>query len=304
MNKHHSMKSKNQKTYNSISRRQFIGKVMLASASVALISSCKTERWQIGCFTRPWAEYDYRVAFDNIVESGFKYVGLMTSKGGLLITPDTTNEQAAEIGEEAKLRELIITSAYGQNFDVSKSIDEGIAGLKRLIDSCAICDCPHLLLGGIFNPDLDDAYYKVISECCDYAADKGVGLNIKPHGNTITTGRECRMRIEQVGHQNFRLWYDPGNIFWYTKGELDPVDDVSDVDGLVVGMCIKDFRAPNVINISPGTGDVDFQKVFAKLKQGGFTSGPLIIESLSMGDIEHINAEAVKARKFLEELTS
>ncbi len=35
----------------------------------------------IACYTRPWAKYEYRVALDAIAEAGYKYVGLMTTKG-------------------------------------------------------------------------------------------------------------------------------------------------------------------------------------------------------------------------------
>ncbi len=293
------------KTENSISRRQFIGKMTFATAGAALISSCTTSsRWETGCFTRPWADYDYRVAFDGIAEAGFKFAGLMNYENGMLITPDTDPERAAVMGEEAISRGLAIASAYGRNFDVNNSIDEGIVGLQRLIDNLAACNCQHLVLGGISSPELVDAYYKVIAECCDYAADKGVFMSIKPHGGTNATGPECRMHIEKVGHRNFGLWYDPGNIYYYSEGELDPVDDASEVDGLVIGMSVKDFLMPREVNLTPGTGMVDFPGVFTLLKQGGFSRGPLIVECLTMGDLAFINAEAKKARQFLDELTS
>jgi sugar phosphate isomerase/epimerase len=48
---------------------------------------------------------------------------------------------------------------------------------------------------------------------------------------------------------------------------------------------------------------VDFPAVMARLKQGGFTRGPLVVECLTPGDLEHTLAEAKKARQFLEELT-
>ena len=289
-----------------ISRRKFINTVMFTSAGVALTSACASTRWGIGCFTRPWSNFDYRVAFDSMAEVGYKFAGLMTSDEGMLITPETKPEIAAAIGEEAKLRDLKIASVYGRNFDVRQSIDEGVAGLERLIDNTAACGSPNLLLGGVSDYDIVDDYYKVIAECCDYAADRGVGISLKPHGGTNADGPECRMRIEYVGHWNFTLWYDPGNIYFYSNGELDPVDDVSEVDGLVTGMCVKDFRMPRNVNITPGTGMVDFHRVLTLLKKGGFTQGPLIVETLSPGDgsLDYINAEAKKARQFLEKLTN
>jgi sugar phosphate isomerase/epimerase len=297
------MHATNLKTNCQLSRRQFINNIMLASAGTALISAVRAPRWQIGCYTRPWAAYDYRVAFDGMAVAGFKYAGLMTSKSGTIITPDTSPEEAHTIGKEAKDRGLSIASLWGANFDVEKSIDKGIEGMKRLIDNCVSCSCPNLLLGGISAQELVDDYYKVIAECCDYASEKGVGISVKPHGPLNSTGRECRPLIAKVGHKNFGLWYDPGNIYYYSDGKLNPVDDAAEVDGLVVGMSVKDFTLPKNVEVTPGTGMVDFPKVLARLKKGGFSSGPLIVECLSPGDLAHINAEAGKAFQFLKKLT-
>jgi sugar phosphate isomerase/epimerase len=293
----------NWKYENLFTRRQFIGSIIFATAGASLISSCKTSRWQIGCYTRPWAKYDFRVAFDGMAEAGFKFAGLMTSDKGRLITADTTAEQANTIGQEAKLRDLKIVSAYS-NIDVKKSVAEGISGMKKIIDNLNICGCSNLLLGGIGNPELVDDYYKVVAECCGYAAAKGVGISVKPHGGINATGPECRAIVEKVANKNFGIWYDPGNIYFYSNGQIDPVTDSKEVDGMVVGMSVKDFLSPKNVDVTPGTGMVDFPTVLTHLRQGGFTQGPLIVECLSMGDLAHINAEAIKARQFLEKLIS
>ncbi|HUX97309.1 MAG TPA: sugar phosphate isomerase/epimerase family protein [Bacteroidales bacterium] len=285
-----------------LSRRHFIGKAMLATTGINLISSLKTSFWQTGCFTRPWAQFDYVEAFDGIAEAGFSYAGLMSSKSGPIITKDTNPEQAAKIYEEARSRGLKIACIHGGNFDVSNSVTKGIEGLKSLIDSSAICGCPNLLLLGINKPEFVEDYYKVVGECCDYAAGKGVIISIKPHGPLNNTGMECRPLIEKIRHKNFRLWYDPGNIYYYSDGKINPVDDAVEVDGLVTGMSIKDFRMPKDVEITPGTGMVNFQKVMKRLRKGGFKQGALLVECLSKGDLKFINYEARKAYGFLEEL--
>ncbi|MFC2126365.1 sugar phosphate isomerase/epimerase family protein [Bacteroidota bacterium] len=285
-----------------ITRRHFIGKVMLASTSAAFFSATKTPSWQLGCFTRPWAQHDYPVAFDGIAEAGFRYVGLMSTKSGRIITSETTPEQAVLVNEEAKSRNLKIGCVLGANFGVKVSVKEGIMGLKSLIDNSAICDCSQLLLLGINTPELEERYYKVVAECCDYATSKNVVLSVKPHGPLNPTGRDCRLLIEKVVHKNFRVWYDPGNIYYYSDGKLNPVDDAAEVDGLVCGMSIKDFRMPKDVELTPGTGMVDFPGVMDRLKQGGFNQGPLLVECLSKGDLSFINAEARKAFLFLENL--
>ncbi|MBM3862034.1 MAG: sugar phosphate isomerase/epimerase [Verrucomicrobia bacterium] len=282
-------------------RRQFIGTLATATAGAALTQSFaatpKQPRWQVGCYTRPWTQFDYRVPLDAIAKAGFKYAGLMTtnSKNKLVISCETTPEEAAAVSNEVKQRGLKVPSIWGGRF-------KDTAELKRIIDNCVICGCPNLLLGGT-NEKQADAYYKIVAECCDYAASKKVGLSVKPHGGNNANGAQCRDLIKKVGHKNFGLWYDPGNIFYYSGGELDPVKDAADVDGIVMGMCIKDFRPPKEVSLTPGTGKVDFAKVLTRLKQGGFTGGALVVECLDPGELPHLQAEAIKARKFVESLT-
>ncbi|MFH1882700.1 MAG: neutral/alkaline non-lysosomal ceramidase N-terminal domain-containing protein [Planctomycetota bacterium] len=304
-------------SFEELSRRRFLDRTLklgaagLAASCAATSSTSATAGpatdgpWQIGCYTRPWANYDYRVALDAIAEAGFKYAGLMTtkSKTGLIISVDTTLEEAERVGQEIKKRSLGVLSVYGGGIPVAKSLKAGIEGLKKLIDNCAACDAKNLLMGGTGNEKLYKVYYKAIAECCGYAAEKGVGISIKPHGGLNATGPQCRKTIEMVGHKNFRIWYDPGNIFFYSDGKLDPVDDAATVDGLVVGMCVKDYKHPKDVSVTPGTGQVDFPAVLARLKKGGFTHGPLVIECLDRGDAEQTLVQARKTRVFLEELT-
>lgn len=294
---------KKQEFNNLMTRRYFIGKVAIAATAVTLGNACSKSNRQIGIYTRPWSKMDYHVAFDSIAEAGYKHVGLMSHKGGRIISQDTAVEEAEKIGKEAKSRGLNVISISGHSFEKDKTVQESIAGLKRLIDNSAACNCPNLMLNGISDPEYVDDYYKVIAECCDYAADKKVELNLKPHGGTNATGAECRMRIENVGHKNFTLWYDPGNIYFYSNGEINPVNDVVDVAEILSGMCVKDFRMPRDVNVTPGTGMVDFSELFSRMRQGGFKSGPLVVECLNTGDNEYLISEARKTREYLEEIT-
>ncbi|MBN2270597.1 MAG: sugar phosphate isomerase/epimerase [Sedimentisphaerales bacterium] len=300
-----------------LSRRDFMGGgLKLGAAGLAMPFATaalaakevkkQKERWQVGCYTRPWAQYDYRVGLDAIAEAGFKYAGLMTAKGknNLVISVATTPEEAATVGEEVKKRGLKVPSVYGGDIPVGTSLEAGIEGLRKLIDNCAACGCKNLMMGGTGSKELHERYYKAVGECCDYAAEKGMGISVKPHGGLNATGPQCRKTIETVGHKNFGIWYDPGNIFYYSNAELDPVDDAGTVDGLVVGMCVKDYKHPKNVEVTPGTGQVNFRKVMARLKKGGFKRGALVIECLEPGDLKKTLAEAVKAREFVEQLVA
>jgi sugar phosphate isomerase/epimerase len=301
-----------------ITRRVFLGRTLKLGAASLLTGHIspatvnagaerpKASVWQIGCYTRPWAKYDYRTALDAIAEAGFRHAGLMTtnSKTRLVISAVTTLEEARQIGQEANKRDLHIPSVYGGDIPVHQSVQAGIKALRRLVDNCAAAGAATLLMGGVARRELYEPYYKAIAECCDYASEKRLGITMKPHGGLNATGPQCRQAIEKVRHKNFTLWYDPGNIYYYSNGELDPTEDASTVDGLVSGMCVKDYRHPKNVLVTPGTGKVNFRAVLARLKKGGFTHGPLVIETLAPGDLAETMLQARKARKFLEEVTS
>lgn len=296
-------------TSRSLTRRELLqaGAAVAAAGLASPLLAAEPARYQLGCYTRPWAKFDYRVALDGIAAAGYKFAGLMTTtvggKARQVITNELSHDEVAAIADEVKKRGLKVLSIYGGGFPVAKSVEAGMGGLKTLIDHSATCGCPNLLLGGTTDKKLFSDYYKVVTECCDYAASKGVGLSVKPHGGQNATGAECRKIIDLVGKPNFRIWYDAGNIYYYSKGALDPVQDAPSVHGLVAGMSIKDFLPPQNVDVTPGTGQVKFREVMAKLQQGGFTSGPLVVECLTpAAEPPQIIAEAKKARQFLVEL--
>ncbi len=287
-------------------RRQFLKCSLLATAAGSSFRALAARGgYEIGCWTRSWSKFDYTAAIDGIAGAGYKNIGLMSmmlNGKPLGIDHDSTPEQITEIASQVRKRGLKIISVWAGRFPFQKSVEEGVAGLKRIIDYCAQFGSRSLLLGGVGRPEQAVPYYKVIAECCPYAATKKVVLSVKPHGGTNATGAQCRKLVEQVGHKNFGIFYDPGNIFFYSNGTINPVDDAPSVDGVVVGVTVKDFRMPKEVMLTPGTGMVNFKEVLARLKKGGFTRGPLIVECLDLGDLAHINEEARKARLFVEGL--
>ena len=298
---------------NPFSRREILGGMVAAGAAallrperlLAATESTGPGGWQIGCFTRPWNNDPYEVAFDAIAEAGYKYVGLMTAKipGSYILTIKTTLEEAARAGEEAKKRGLKVLAAWGGGLPVKNSVAEGVTALRKLIDNASAAGVGTLLMGGTGNAKEYDAYYKAIEEGCDYAAEKNVSLVIKPHGGLNSTGEQCKKTVEKIAKKNFKLWYDPGNIYYYSDGKLNPADDAKSALGVVTGMCVKDFKSPKNVDVTPGTGEVDFKRVMDALRNGGFTSGPLVVETL--GPVEGVKAriaEARKAREFVEGL--
>jgi len=106
-----------------VSRRQFLGTALVATAGAVFSRAREPPRWQIGCYTRPWAQYDYSVALEGIAAAGFKYVGLMTtkSKTNLIISLTTTPGEAAAIGAEVKQRGLEVISMWADQFSTDNN---------------------------------------------------------------------------------------------------------------------------------------------------------------------------------------
>lgn len=293
-----------------LSRRRFGGRLLqlgLAAAGLARLARAEpapAANWTLGCYTRPFDQHDLWTALDAIAEAGYRHCGVMTAKGKswVVITADTPPEEAARVGAGMRERGLDCLSVYG-DYPVKPSVADNVRALQRLIEHCAACGAPDLLLGGTGEADLQAAYYDAVREVCDFAATRRVRLTIKPHGGFIATGPQCRAVIERVNHPNFRLWYDPGNIGYYSEGARDPVADAATVDSLVVGMSAKDFRPPRDVMVTPGTGQVDFRAVLARLRRGGFTRGPILVETVARGELRQVIAEARRAREFLEALT-
>ena len=173
-----------------VTRREFLSntaRITAASTTAAALtrptavakSYASDEPWLIGCYTRPWAEYDYRVALDAIAEAGFKHVGLMSTKPkddakwALVIDVTTSIDVAAEVGRQARRRGLQIPSIYGGSIPVNRSLQEGIDGLKKLIDNCAAAGGNTLLTAGINRKELEAAYYILSPEF--YETESGCG---------------------------------------------------------------------------------------------------------------------------------
>jgi sugar phosphate isomerase/epimerase len=263
--------------------------------------------WTLGCFTRPFSAFSYADTVDAIAGAGYSAIGLMSLRlsSGTVSLSDASPAQVDEIRDQATARNLSVVATYYDGpplGNAGASAENAIKAMRDVIDRCHDATCETIVMGGTGDANLFDAYYKTVRSVCDYAAEKKVALVLKPHGGLNATSEQLRNIVQDINHPAFKVWYDPGNVFYYSKGELDPLDDVAAVDGLVTGMCVKDFEPPQSVELNPGTGRVDFPALMKRLKAGGFRGGPLVVETLAPGDLKATTANGIAARKFLEQL--
>lgn len=262
-------------------RRRFLQRSGTAAAGLAipavnaLANPGSPVDWEIGCFNRPWGEFSFDDALDGLKSAGFKTTGLVgrhKRKSEPLLTPDADADYLKRLKERIDQRGLkpIVAWIYGPR---SKDRDEQIAELKGLADNAARLGIGTLLSGGPRGNETVRYYSGVTKILAEYAADKGIKVAMKPHGGD---GAEIQKCLELIDHPNFSLWYDAGNIIYYTGA--NPVKELKGLASHVTGFCAKDCggqKSPVMLQF--GEGKVDFTAVFQILKNAGF-NGPVMIE--------------------------
>ncbi|HEY1174295.1 MAG TPA: sugar phosphate isomerase/epimerase family protein [Verrucomicrobiae bacterium] len=287
---------------HSMSRRHFIQTTTaLIAAGPALLTAAEATKWEIGCFNRPWGAWSYDVALDGLKAGGFKSTGLVGDhKGDLGLSATATPEYIAELKKRINDRGLTPNIAWLKS-QHNLPVDQSIAGCRKLIDYAAQLGLKYLLSGGVSAASQYDNYYATMADAAKYADDKGVNMVLKPHGGSSGASDEVLKCLEKVNHPNFKVWFDAGNIIYYTG--KDPVSELKPIAKYVTGFCAKDCATQKTdVMIQFGAGKVDFKAVFKVLKEAGF-NGPVMIECAAPAKTpEEVTANAVANRKFLEKV--
>jgi sugar phosphate isomerase/epimerase len=273
-----------------MNRRHFLqSTAALIATGPAVLTAAEAPKWEIGCFNRPWGAWGYDVALDGLKAGGFKLTGLVGDhKGDLGLAASATPEYIAELKKRINDRGLTPNIAWLKS-QHHLPVDQSIAGCRKLIS------------GGVSAASQYDNYYATMADAAKYAADKGVNMVLKPHGGSSGASDEVLKCLEKVNHPNFKVWFDAGNIIYYTG--KDPVEELKPIAKYVTGFCAKDCAAQRTdVMIQFGAGKVDFKAVFKVLKEAGF-NGPVMIECAAPAPTpEEVTANAVANRKFLEKV--
>jgi sugar phosphate isomerase/epimerase len=259
-----------------------------------------TKDWTIGCFNRPWTKWGgIDVALDGIKEAGFSVMGLLTrTKTDPFIGADATDEYLDAVKKKIAARGLKANMAAIRT-KVDGPIDEGIKDLRKQIDNAQKLGLEWLMSFGVDRPQDHDAYFKLMADGAAYGKERGLKLVLKPHGGSSGASDEIIRSIKAINHPNFSIWYDAGNIIYYTG--KDPVTELEPIAKYVTGFCAKDCAAPKAdVMVQLGSGKVDFARVFSVLKGAGF-SGPIMLEGSDPGkSAAEATANAKTNREFLE----
>jgi sugar phosphate isomerase/epimerase len=180
-------------------------------------------------------------------------------------------------------------------------LEETVKSLHKEIDNAAFLGLRYVMTFGVDDPAQSDHHLQSMAQAAAYGAERGVQVVMKPHGGSSGTSDAILAAMKKVGHPNFKIWYDAGNIIYYTG--KDPIEELKPIVQYVTGFCAKDCAQPkSEVMIQFGTGKVDFAGVFKVLKSAGF-DGPVMVECCAVGETSEATATNARAnREFLEKV--
>jgi sugar phosphate isomerase/epimerase len=304
-----------------ISRRRFLktGAVAAAAAAMNMFDaevSAAGVSWTVGCFNRPWmqkfgshpqplstpqpANWGFDAALKGIKDAGFLIAGLLTPMPEEpFLAADASDDYLA--GLKKRIAASGLTATMGSlrgNF--SAPADDIIQQVRRQIDHAQFLNVEWLLTFGVDKKEDYANYCRAMADGADYAQERKIKLVLKPHGGSSGSSEEIIRCLKDVGRPNFKIWYDAGNIIYYTG--KDPVEELKPIAQYVTGFCAKDCAAPNNnVMLQFGTGKVDFAGVFGELKKAGF-NGPTFVECAGGKTFQEVTDGARANRFFLEKI--
>jgi len=285
-------------------RREFFQQAIVGGTALGLSRWSALEAaapWPIGCFNRPWTTWSFDEELKQIAAAGYRTTGLLTrTKDEPFIGSEATTEYVV------RLKQRIAASGLKANMAALRSqhdipLRDSITDVRRQIDHADALALTYLLTFGVDKPEEYEHYYKVMSDAAAYAQERRIKLVMKPHGGSSGASDEIVAALKAVRHPNFTIWYDAGNIIYYTG--KNPVEELKPIARRITGFCAKDCGAlKGDVMIQFGTGKVDFAAVFGTLKAAGF-DGPIMVECCKVGaTAAETMANARENRTFLERI--
>lgn len=334
-------------------RREFLATAASAAAAAAILPAStraapppQSAQWPIGSHTRPFATFRVSQAgnpdyiLDAVKAAGFEYADMIpgAAGGGRNTAPGATRggaapaapaargavatpEAVAELKQKLAARGLKSNIAPLSTPQKGVSLPDAIASARRVITNAHALGQKYALNLGMEDYERWADWCKVLADAAAFGQERGVKVVVKHHHGLQNTSMDLIAWTKQVNHPNFGVFFDPGNVVYYTG--KDPVKDLELVGPYVSGVVAKDCNAPHFLEraagdppfgaavtgtgnpevmIQFGTGKVDFAAFFTRLKSFGF-KGPVMVEGTQVGaTLEATIANARANREFLEKI--
>lgn len=284
------------------SRRAFLGQALAAAGATAVfrptLPAATAPTWTIGCLNRPWTKWSCDAMLDGVKAAGFTEVGLQTPTKEDPFVAATSADYLAELGRKITARGLRAMMGRLRTRDDGPFDEAARAEIRRQLANARTLGLGTLIHTGVGKPAQHETWYRAMAYAAAQGAELGVRIVTKPHGGVTAAATDLLRCVERVGHPNFGIWYDPGNIIHYTG--LDPVAELEPLLPHVSAFTAKDCAAKGgEVMIQLGAGAVDFAALFRRLRRAGF-QGPVMLEGGAVGESAEATTRNAQAnREFL-----
>ncbi len=278
----------------------------LYSADEKAEATGKPTAFQIACMTLPYSQFPLARSLSGIQGAGYKFVAWGTthkeegdSKGVPVMPVDAHPAKAKELGQKCRdlgLEPLMMFSG------IYPEDPKALEVFKSRILQAEAAGVPQVLTFGHTSGPNRKLWVERFKQLGPIARDHGVVLVVKQHGET---GEVTGQIVREVDDKNVQVNYDAGNVMDYTKGTVNPLQDIKTCATNIRSFCIKDHRMfPVNQDCGPGLGEIDHYRLLHNVAFIGLTM-PLCCENISVPAVkattaEEIDANARRSREFLE----
>jgi sugar phosphate isomerase/epimerase len=290
---------------SSLTRRRFLHTAALGVATVSAArtamgaSKSAAPRWTIGCLNRPWTKWSLDEMLDGVKGAGYRTLGLQTpTAADPFIAANASPKYLATLKEKIAARGLEAIQGRVRTQEALPLAD-ATSDIRRQLDNAQFLGLKAVINTGTAKPEHYESWYRQMAFAAAYGADRGIQVVTKPHGGVVAAAAEILVCLEKINHPNLGIWYDAGNIIYYTG--KDPMAELEPIISRVTAFTAKDCAAKgSEVMIQFGKGKVDFAAIFRRLKQAGF-KGPIMVESCEIkATPAETTANARANREFLE----
>ena len=256
---------------------------------------------QIGIFAKTFPGTEPLGVLSAVRDSGYACVQFNLACCGLASMPDAVAETTlAEIRTAVRATGISLAALSGTYNMAHPDISArrtGMAQLAVVIETAAALSIPLVTLcTGTRDPNDQWAHHPdngdpaawadmaaEMSKALELAERHGVDLGIEPEqANIVTSAKDARRLIEEMGSRRLRIVLDPANLFEQATPEQARViveKAVETAAGHIALAHAKDRHADGRF-ATAGQGVVDFPDFIARLRAVGF-DGPLVTHGLS-----------------------
>ena len=227
---------------------------------------------------------DFNTAAEFAVRHGLSALEIrsVNGKGPFELTAEDITEIRAIADRHSLSIAAISAPLFKCSIHDTAAINAHIAGFARLAGFCEILGCK-LIRGfdfweeGASLPDRVKAYQPILRICEQYGITCVLEYDPSVHA---CTAAKTKMLIEAVNSPYLKALYDPGNGLWADPEDVPYPDDYELLKDHIAHIHIKDavIRDSKTEAVCVGTGLVDYQRLFARLMQDGY-SGCCMLET-------------------------